>query len=76
MESLREGLVQPRTSFLAIGIKCFGVRCKKAAIICLEGKLVLVGIQQVLPFALDEYSNNLTVDVLILHTPMEEFLWL
>lgn len=54
----------------------FGVRCKKAAIICLEGKLVLVGIQQVLSFALDEYSNNLTVDVLILHTPMEEFLWL
>lgn len=76
MESLRQGLIQPRTSFLAIGIKCFGVRCKKPAIICLEGRLVLVGIQQVLSFALDEYSNNLTVDVLILHIPMKEVLWL
>lgn len=29
-----------------------------------------------LAFALDEYSNNLTVDVPILHTPKELFLWL
>lgn len=43
--SLREGLVQLRTSFLAIGIKCFGVRGKKLAITCLEGRPVLVSIQ-------------------------------
>lgn len=44
-ESLREGLVQLRPSFLAIGIKCFGVRGKKLTITCVEGRLVLVSIQ-------------------------------
>lgn len=55
---------------------CFGVGSQEPAIICLEERLVPVRIQQVLSFALEEYPNNLTVDVLIPHLPAELFLWL
>lgn len=41
-----------------------------------ERRLFLVRMQKVLSFSLDEYSNNLTVDVLILHITVELFLWL
>lgn len=61
--------------FSFLTIRCCGGRCKKS-IILLERSLVLVRMQQVLSFSLDEYSNNLTVDVLILHITMELFLWL
>lgn len=75
-KSFRWGFIQPRPSSLAIDIKGFGVRCQKPPMICQVGRLVLLRIQQILPFSLGEYSNNLTVDVLIVHIPMELFLWL
>lgn len=73
---MSKGLVHLRLSFLAFPIQCFGVEAKKPAIICLEERLVPVRIQQVLSFALEECSNNLTVDVLIPHLLAELFLWL
>lgn len=61
--------------FTFLAIRCCGGRYKKPMILP-ERRLFLVRMQKVLSFSLDEYSNNLTVDVLILHITVELFLWL